>query len=377
MDVGELYADLFLPILIFVIVFVLPAAITLINIWNLFSEYTHKPVKPRGMLCITMLAGIFDYTMLFCISWDTAGDYYKVVNTMQTHNTIDSKHFLSVALPLIVGVIGLLVISLFDSRNVPPLVSCFSIAGIIIGNIVWTVYGIQLWEKIKVGDVQCMLYIFHFNILLLSAFQIRKQIKEQVLLMKERNTQFRYKWIKWLYNFMSSTLRMSIVAFVCILPLAAVLELILILFGQGPDGIVKAFTMTADWTFSTQIPPPPIEYEGHYLCTVAAGGHRKLVKPTRYGRRLGQIIIVNRQLCIANAFEELIHDRIPGLHKRLRHFYDTYGYPVSRIITTPQRADIVYVIMKPLEILFLIVLYMFDVNPEQRIVRQYPLERLD
>lgn len=52
---------------------------------------------------------------------------------------------------------------------------------------------------------------------------------------------------------------------------AGILEILLILFGQGADGFVKAFTMTADWTFSTQI-PPPIEYEGHYLCTVAAGG---------------------------------------------------------------------------------------------------------
>ena len=76
---------------------------------------------------------------------------------------------------------------------------------------------------------------------------------------------------------------------------------------SAADAPIKAFTDTADWTFSQQIPPPPMESSGHYLCTVAAGGHKKIVKPLRYGTRRGQTIVVNRQLCIANAFEEWIH----------------------------------------------------------------------
>lgn len=72
--------------------------------------------------------------------------------------------------------------------------------------------------------------------------------------------------------------------------------IILLLLGQGPIGFIKTFTQTADWTFSKQIPPPPIEYQGHYLCTVSAGGHRRIVRPERYGARLGEVIIVNRQL---------------------------------------------------------------------------------
>ena len=81
--------------------------------------------------------------------------------------------------------------------------------------------------------------------------------------------------------------------------------------------------------------------------------------------------MVNRQLCIANAFEDLIQQNFPKFHKGVRHVYDTYGYPLSQDITTPLRADIVYVLMKPLEWLFLIVLYLFDSNPESRIAKQY------
>lgn len=81
--------------------------------------------------------------------------------------------------------------------------------------------------------------------------------------------------------------------------------------------------------------------------------------------------IVNRQLCIANAFEELIQEKTPGFHRRIRAFYDTYGYPLSRKITTPVIADIIYILMKPLEWAFLIFLNAFDLRPEQRIARQY------
>ena len=159
------------------------------------------------------------------------------------------------------------------------------------------------------------------------------------------------------------------------LPLAAVLEIVLILCGQGADGTVQAFTQTADWTFSQQLPPPPLEYQGHYLCTVAAGGHRKLVRPLRLGYRRGAVIVVNRQLAVANAFEELLQERLPRLHRLVRHFYNNHGYPLSQKITTPFRADLVYLLMKPLEWLFAAVLYLFDLAPECRIARQYTVQK--
>ena len=41
-------------------------------------------------------------------------------------------------------------------------------------------------------------------------------------------------------------------------------------------------------------------------------------------------------------------------------------------IGLPSLADIIYFLMKPLEWLFLLVLYLFDTNPENRIAVQYP-----
>ncbi len=154
-------------------------------------------------------------------------------------------------------------------------------------------------------------------------------------------------------------------------PLLGVLTAILILFGQKPDSLIQAWTQTSDWTLSLQKAPPNVLYDEHYLCTVAAGGHPKVVRPLRTGVRHGHRIVVNRQLLVANAFEDLLAERLPGVHRQLRHFYDTYGYPIARHIRSRWMADLVYFIMEPLEYFFVIVLYLFDTQPENRIAVQY------
>lgn len=154
-------------------------------------------------------------------------------------------------------------------------------------------------------------------------------------------------------------------------PLLGILIAILMLFGQAPDSVIKAFTETSDWNLSLRQAPQNVMYDEHYLCTVAAGGHEKVVKPIRLGRRHGHEVIVNRQLCIANAFEQVLEERTPGFHRALRHFYDTYGFPVARLIHSKYTADLVYFIMKPLEWIFLCVLYLTDAHPENRIAVQY------
>ena len=55
----------------------------------------------------------------------------------------------------------------------------------------------------------------------------------------------------------------------------------------------------------------------------------------------------------------------------MRGVYDRYGFPVARLIKSKWIADIIYILMKPLEWIFLAVIYMSDVHPENRIAIQY------
>ena len=136
-------------------------------------------------------------------------------------------------------------------------------------------------------------------------------------------------------------------------------------------GALQVFTRTCGYTLS-RVPIVELPGDCHYLCTVAARGHAWLVRPLRLGRRGGRPIVVNRQLAVANAFEDLLHERWPRFGSTARRTYDRLGLPVSRWIRAAWMSDAVYVIMKPLEWGFYLALILIDRGaPEERIDRMY------
>ena len=353
---------------------VIPCVLTGWNIYNLFAK---TPKKPELAFWLTLGIGGMLYMLLFVLMFETAGEWYEVIYDNQLHNSISSRYAGSVAIPAVLGVMGMILLYVCNTEKLPPLVSAFAVAAIVVFNVVQIAFAVQIFENINDIVVFLWFYVYHFNLFLLSVTGVRMLMKRQIQYYEQvrrggvsENGEDIPK-LGRLYRLVNSASKYTALVFVCLFFLIAVLEILFILFGQGMDAPIKAFTDTADWTFSKQIPPPPMEYEGHYLCTVAAGGHKSVVKPLRYGKRRGQEIVVNRQLCIANAFEDYLKEKLPRFHKVVRSFYDTYGYPVSKYITTPVRADIVYVLMKPVEWSFLVFLYLFDRKPEERIGRQY------
>jgi len=159
------------------------------------------------------------------------------------------------------------------------------------------------------------------------------------------------------------------------IPLLALISGLLMLFGQKPDSFIRAFTDTYRHGLSQ------LDHEcagvvcgGHYLCTVAARGHAAVVHPQRLGVRGGKTIICNRQLLVANAFEELVQQRFTRLHAVIRRTYDSVGARVERhyhLLDRKWVSDLVHVAMKPLEWFFVLVLYSCTRHPERRIAVQY------
>ena len=356
-----------LEMLIFgVVAIVIPGTLT---VWNVYNCVSGNPKLEKLISSLTVFIGGIFYMLLFTLEYDQAGEWYEQVNTMQYHNSLSSEYGYAVWI-VILGFVGYFVLLYARADRLPPLISAFSISFLILLNVFHLAFALQISKN--VDDMGCLLYVYHANILILSSRAIHRHMKEVAEIFRNRLSLYGdQKKYSHIYNVINSLSKYSIFIFVVLFFVVAIAEVVFVLLGQGLDAPIKAFTDTADWTFSKQIPPPPLEYDGHYLCTVAAGGHRKVVKPLRLGTRRNETIVVNRQLCIANAFEELIQERMPRFHRKIRNAYDTYGYPLSRKITTPIRADFVYILMKPLEWIFLIVLYTFDIRPEQRIARQY------
>jgi len=165
------------------------------------------------------------------------------------------------------------------------------------------------------------------------------------------------------------------VLLVLCLPLLVCLSAILLLLGQQPDSLVRAFTDTYTHGLS-QLHKDcnGVVCNGHFLCTIAAKGSPNLVKPLRAGVRAGAPIKCNRQLLISNAFEEWLEQHVPWLHCPVRRLYNHVGAYLHKHYGVFDRkwvSNLVYLLMKPLEWIFLLTLYMLDRRPETRIAQQY------
>jgi len=266
-----------------------------------------------------------------------------------------------------IAIVGFWALRLFY-KKLPPIICALCFSSLFVGLALTAVWIIQLLAEFD------NLFAYYFMLFpinyCLCAVRLVYACTES-LCERIKATEYKNPLLNACKKFLSRAYGFILFSFVLALPLTVIIILILTLFGQTPDSAIKAFTETAEWSLSQKIPPPRLSYDGHYLCTVAACGDEKTVKPIRAGKRHGQLIVVNRQLLVANAFEDLIRERTPRFHKLVRGVYDRTGLPISKHINTKKRSNIVYYAMKPLEWLFVLTLYTFDTDPENRIAMQY------
>jgi len=261
--------------------------------------------------------------------------------------------------------------------RLPPLTLVLCLIFIVIGLVlnVGIILQLSYHNTESINHYEDYVERYSFQIAPVLSFIIGVCLIIKVIRQKSENAiQVNYsnKVLNKINSFLSKRQMQPIIVLVLLLPIFLIITIILILFGQEMHSIVMVFTDTTTWRFSQKSHPPTLDHKGHYLCTVAACGNPKIVKPLRFGKRGGKIIIVNRQLLIANAFESLLEDFLPKIHKFIRLNYNKYGYDLSKKINTSSLSNLTYVLMKPLEWLFLITLYLFCICPEKRINSQYP-----
>ena len=355
---------------------VYPAVLTAINLFCLFAGCKDERIIRKGkhFEIITILLGGLYSALLIPFTNIVFSDWTETLYNAQKHTPVWTEGALTVVVLSAVGAAGYLLLSAVHLSQLPPLAAVLAIAAMYLGMIQCVLWIIQIFQRDLFYIYLCL---FPANCILIGIKTIRQKILEWERIREEDSDgdgtvrTFRNRRLQWLNEKLYRSASWPIAAFLLMWPLLAVIVCILLLFGQQPDSAIRAWTETSDWNLSRQTAPQNLYYDEHYLCTVAAGGHRRVVKPIRMGVRHGHPVIVNRQLCIANAFEQILEERMPKIHRRIRHFYDTYGFPVARLIHSPYMADLVYILMKPLEWLFLAVIYAVDRKPENRIAVQY------
>ncbi|MFC6268336.1 DUF6688 domain-containing protein [Frigoriflavimonas asaccharolytica] len=252
--------------------------------------------------------------------------------------------------------------------ELPPIIilvcNCFLLIGIFIsGKII-----VHNFTSTSDKQFNFAVLIPLMNIVIALLFIIKLFLKEKVNAFKRI---YKNEFLNAINQFLLKSNHLYLAIIVLVFPVYYLVLMILILFGQDADAMTKVFTETTDWVYSQKEHPPYLDHNGHYLCTVAACGNPKKVKPLFIGKRHQNPIIVNRQLQIANAFEALIEDYLPKIHQIIRKNYDEYGYNLSKKINDTYYADLTYYLMKPLEYFFLIFIYTFSTKPEQLIQKQY------
>ena len=329
----------------------------------------------------------FLFFLLVLFVQDPTADYYEQISQIdKQHTAFSSKHFSSFIVYYIMFIISIMMVFIFG-RNMPPLIISLCIVFITIGMILNLVILIQYFDIDNSGNFFYLYYYIRYSIsiliwrndtallahhhimnIILSVYLLINLIKKEKKLSAARI--YKNKILNLINNVICRNYFIG--AFVLLFPVFIIITLILLLFGQEMDSIVKVWTETTTWTFSQYDHPPFLTtHEGHYLCTVAACGHPNLVKPLRLGIRHGKIIIVNRQLLIANAYEAMIQRYFPRFHRFIRNIYNRYGYPLSKHISNKYISDVIYILMKPLEWVFLLNLYLFVIKPEELIGNQY------
>ena len=323
-----------------------------------------KPIKkkkqqPTIVLWFGLFGCFLEAIFIFIVKDMTFYDWSESLINSQKHALIWSGAYPTFFTLAALTLLALIIYSYRDANSLSPLANVFCISGILGGVVLLLVF-----------DNQLQVASFHtFFLLIYSIHLLWVRIKEW----QEDRTEISYenRLLQWFHQLLNQSRNWPWLAVLVALPTLALVVLILMLFGQQPDSMIKAWTNTADWAFSQKIPPQNLIIDEHYLCTVAAGGHEKVVKPQRMGVRHGHPVVVNRQLCIANAFEQVLEEKAPRFHRFLRRNYDRYGYPFAKHIKKKWAMDLIYYLMKPLEWLFLLVLYLVDRKPENRIAMQY------
>lgn len=350
--------------MIFLIILAIPFVLTL---WNVFTliKYLIKKTEKKYNKTIEVIAIVLGTIYLYLytelsnivfVNWDV-----QLYNA-ERHSIIMPDAFLTIGTILLISFLGYILIRFTPVTHQSPIASAIGIAALYLGMGICLLWIIQTSGDFFLAILPANCIIIFFKTIYILVYQKNTLLQEGIATTK-------YKKLSSLLN---KATNLPWLGLILVIPLLGIIIVVLSLFGQEPNSIIKAWTETADWTMSQKVAPQNIQYDEHYLCTVAAGGHRKVVKPIRIGMRHGHRVVVNRQLCIANAFEQVLEEKTPVFHKVVRAIYDRLGYPISKHIRSKYLSDIIYFLMKPLEWTFLLVLYTTDVNPENRIAVQYP-----
>jgi len=366
-----------MPILLIIIGILITFSLSF-GVWKIIGW-----LKPDSILFEKLLGVLLFYSLIIFTNAlvNHSTPFYKDIDPFveACYSPISYKNSVILILTHLFALLSLFYLY-FKEFKLPPLLITIFIIFLTIGIIsnfqflnqisIHDTSRIHLWNKGHYAGLQLSLY--PTLLIIISVGLLIKLIRRKATV--NTKVQYENKWLNFINKKLVGTKNLPLFSILLVVPFLILILTILVLFGQDFESLTKVYSQTATWKFSQHLHPPTVDdRHGHYLCTVAAYGNPKIVKPIGIGRRNNKLIIINRQLQIANAFEYMVQNVSPETHKLIRHNYDKYGINLAKRINNQRTSTLTYVLMKPIEWIFVIFLYSYFVDPENVIKKQYTL----
>lgn len=206
-------------------------------------------IIPGALLCGAMLS---------IGSHVTLQNFDVAIGYQQLHSPIQTQHLLSVGLPIVLCVLGLLLTGMQKlTKRLPAGVYLLLMGCILVGDGMLLLGMIQLGKQFTMDFYEVItlvvpfyrfaVFLYPINLLLLSVRRIRQCVKTLYQRAQDKQTSAARHARCWLLQTKCGIMLQVVLAGV--LTVVGIWG-ILWLCGQSADGWIRAFTETADWTFS-------------------------------------------------------------------------------------------------------------------------------
>ena len=236
--------------------FMLAYPIAMLLIQTIYVIFATKGIKGRNARLFDAQALVFGMILEYIYLWNfkelRIRDWYEQLTNYDRHTPIYTGAALTVAAIFIVAIIGYVILNYFSMEKLPPLVAVLSMSAGYLGVIQIIVFTVQTIEIdiIKYDFLELYLLILPVCSVLITARTVLSKVHEWRSISMEKSKIQENAVLNKFDVILNNSLYWPVLALVLALPLLGVLIGILVLFGQAPDSVVKAWTETSDWRLS-------------------------------------------------------------------------------------------------------------------------------
>lgn len=251
----QLFSYLIFTGIAFGMLLVYPIALTIMELGVLVAVIKKEklPLWTKGQDCLTVGLGML-YSFLYVgVAGNAAfgADWDVVLSNAEKHTPIYSQSMPTVCVIALIGMVGYFFVNFIPLEKMPPLLLVLGMSAMYLGtleSIIWCVQvcSMEIWSE-------AYLMLLPFNCLIITAKTVCCKMIEWQNMPHENINVSKNVFLTKCNQVLMKSEYWPLAAFLLMWPLLGILIALLMLFGQAPDSVVRAWTETSDWNLSQKI----------------------------------------------------------------------------------------------------------------------------